>query len=59
VWCWAWHQTITDPGHAAAARAMRTERVRVLRPAAEPEVEERSLAVYDALLGTGADGGAA
>jgi transposase len=56
--CWAWHQTITDPGHLAAARAMRHERVGVLRPAPEPDVEERSLDVYDAVLGT-ADGGAA
>jgi Mu transposase-like protein len=57
--CWAWHQTITGPGHLAAARAMRHERVGVPRPAAEPDVEQRSLAVYDAVLGTGADGGAA
>jgi hypothetical protein len=56
---WAWHQTITDPGHLAAARAMRHERARVLRPAPEPDVEQRSLAVYDAVLGAGADGGAA
>jgi transposase len=56
---WAWHQTITDPEHLAAARAMRHERVGVLRPAPEPDVEQRSLAVYDAVLGTGADGGAA
>jgi hypothetical protein len=56
---WAWHQTITDPEHLAAARAMRHERVGVLRPAPEPDVEQRSLTVYDAVLGTGADGGAA
>jgi transposase len=56
---WSWHQTITDPEHLAAARAMRSQRARVLRPAPEPDVEERSLAVYDAVLGTGADGGAA
>jgi transposase len=56
---WAWHQTITDPEHHAAAKALRRQRVGVLRPAAEPEVEQRSLALYDAVLGTGADGGAA
>ena len=56
---WAWHQTITDPEHHAAAKALRRQRVGVLRPAAAPEVEQRSLAVYDAVLGTGADGGAA
>jgi len=56
---WAWHQTITDPEHHAAAKALRRQRVGVLRPAAQPEVEQRSLALYDAVLGTGADGGAA
>jgi len=56
---WAWHQTITDPEHHAAAKALRRQRVGVLRPAAAPEVEQRSLAAYDAVLGTGADGGAA
>jgi transposase len=56
---WAWHQTITDPGHHAAAKALRRQRAAVLRPVPEPQVEQRSLAVYDAVLGTGADGGAA
>jgi hypothetical protein len=42
-----------------APRALRRQRVGVLRPAAAAEVEQRSLAVYDAVLGTGADGGAA
>jgi hypothetical protein len=55
---WAWHQTIADPDHHAAARALRRQRAGVLRPAAEPEVEQRSLDVYDTVLGTG-DGGAA
>jgi transposase len=54
---WAWHQTISDPGHIEAARALRRQRVGVLRPAAEPEVEQRSLAVYDAAVGL--DGGVA
>ena len=68
VWCggqlaadheraWAWHQVITDPEHKAAAAGLRRQRVGVLRPAPEPEVEQRSLDVYDAL--TGGDGGAA
>jgi transposase len=56
---WSWHQTITDPCHHAAAAALRAQRARVLRPVREPEVEQRSLAVYDTLLGTGRDGGAA
>ena len=54
---WAWHQTISDPAHVEAARALRRLRVGVLHPAAEPEVEQRSLAVYDAA--TGFDGGVA
>jgi transposase len=53
---WAWHQVITDPAHRAAADAMRRHRVGVLRPVPEPEVEQRSLHVYDRLLGTGGDG---
>jgi transposase len=48
---WAKHQTITDPQHAAAAKALRRERLEVVRPAAEPQVEQRSLADYDIALG--------
>jgi transposase len=48
---WAQHQTITDPAHLAAARALRRERLEVVRPAAEPVVEQRSLADYDIALG--------
>ena len=50
---WAWHQSISDPGHIAAAKAMRRDRVTALRPAAEPEVQIRALSDYDAALGTG------
>jgi transposase len=50
---WARHQTITDPAHLAAARALRRDRLEVIRPAAEPAVEVRRLADYDAALGTG------
>ena len=49
---WAWHQTITDPAHIAAAKALRRQRVAVLRPAPEPEVEMRCLADYDTALGS-------
>jgi transposase len=56
---WAWHQTITDPGHHAAAKALRRQRASMLRPVSEPEVEQRNLADYDAALGLGADGGVA
>jgi transposase len=48
---WARHQTITDPAHEAAARALRQERIAVLRPATDPDVQIRPLADYDAALG--------
>jgi transposase len=57
---WAWHQVITDPEHKAAAGALRRQRVGLLRPVGpEPEVEQRSLAVYDALTAGGDGEGAA
>jgi transposase len=48
---WAWHQTISDPEHVAAAKAMRRDRIGVLRPVAELDVEQRRLGDYDAALG--------
>jgi transposase len=48
---WAWHQTITDPAHLAAAKALRRDRIAVVRPAREAEVQVRSLADYDTALG--------
>ena len=54
---WARHQTITDPEHVAAARALRRERLEVVRPTTEPDVEQRRLGDYDAALGL--DGGVA
>jgi transposase len=48
---WARHQTITDPQHLAAASALRRQRLGIVRPAAEPVVEQRSLADYDIALG--------
>jgi transposase len=54
---WAWHQTISDPCHVEAARALRRQRAGALRPVPEPEVERRCLADYDAALGV--DGGVA
>jgi len=53
---WAWHQTITDPAHLAAARLLHRERMAVIRPPREAEVQVRSLADYDAALGIGGDG---
>jgi hypothetical protein len=54
---WAKHQTISDPEHVAAARLLRRERIGLVRPAPEPEVEVRVLSDYDTALGL--DGGVA
>jgi transposase len=54
---WAWHQSISDPAHVAAAGAMRRDRVTALRRPPEPEVQIRALSDYDAALGV--DGGVA
>jgi transposase len=54
---WGRHQTICDPEHVAAGKALRRERVKLLRPVAEPEVQIRCLHDYDAALGL--DGGVA
>jgi transposase len=52
---WAWHQTLTDPDHLEAAKALRRTRVGALRPVREAEVElaveQRALTDYDAALG--------
>jgi transposase len=48
---WAKHQTITDPQHLAAAKALRRERREIVHLSAEPEVEQRVLADYDIALG--------
>ena len=49
---WARHQTISDPGHVAAAGALRRERVGLRPvPALDTEVETRCLADYDTALG--------
>lgn len=47
--CWARHQTLTDPDHAAAAAAMRAQQHH--RPPAGGQVEQRSLADYDTAFG--------
>ena len=52
---WARHQTLTDPAHWAAAQALRRQRLTVVRPPAEPDVQIRCLADYDTALGL--DGG--
>jgi hypothetical protein len=48
---WAWHQTISDPEHIAAAKVLRRDRVGALRPVPEPDVQIRSLEDYDTALG--------
>jgi transposase len=49
---WARHQTISADEHVAAARALRAERIGLLRPAPPAgEVEIRSLSDYDTALG--------
>ena len=52
---WVAHQTVTDPGHKAAADLMRAERLRakLAVPRAAVEVEQRDLSRYDALIGGG------
>jgi len=55
---WAKHQTISAPDHLAAARALRRDRLEILRPTREPEVEQRRLTDYDTALGL-TDGGVA
>jgi transposase len=56
---WAWHQTLSDPEHVEAARLLRRDRIAVVRPPREAEVQIRSLADYDAALGTASAGGTA
>ena len=48
---WAWHQTISAPEHVAAAQAMQRQRVGMLRPVADLEVEQRCLSDYDTAPG--------
>ena len=57
---WARHQTVSDPDHVAAAKALRRDRISLVRPVAAPEVETRCLADYDTALGLeDAEGGVA
>jgi transposase len=59
--CWAAHQTLTDPDHAAAAARMRAAHARRTPPPDQVDVEQRDLASYDRVfqvLDGGRDGGA-
>jgi transposase len=53
---WAKHQTITDPQHLRAAAALRRQRLQLLRPPAQTQVEVRRLTDYDTALGIDLDG---
>jgi transposase len=55
---WAKHQSFTLPEHEAAAKQLRRERIGIVRPAPEPELELeiRCLGDYDTVLGLDADG---
>jgi transposase len=48
---WARHQTISDPDHVAAAKLLRRERIGLVRPASDTDVEIRVLSDYDTALG--------
>jgi transposase len=48
---WAKHQTISASDHVTAAKALRRERLEIVRPNSEPDVEQRRLADYDTALG--------
>jgi hypothetical protein len=51
---WAWHQTITDPEHRAAANMLRHNRIGALRSVRGHDdqlIEQRCLADYDTALG--------
>jgi len=48
---WARHQTLSDPEHVAAAKLLRCQRIGLVRPTAETDVEVRSLVDYDTALG--------
>jgi len=53
--CWARHQSITDPAHAAAADELRAARRLTAVPTEPTEVEQRSLTDYDRLFGLDTD----
>jgi transposase len=48
---WAKHQSVAAPEHDAAAKQLRRDRIGLIRPAPEPEVEIRCLGDYDTALG--------
>jgi len=55
---WAVHQTISDPNHVQAAKALRRKHI-TARPIPQPDVAIRCLDDYDTALGVDLDGGVA
>jgi len=55
---WARHQTLTDPAHRRAADVLRRQRLAIVWPPVEPQVQIRCLGDYDDALGIdqGVDG---
>jgi transposase len=53
---WAKHQSLTLPEHETAAKQLRRERLGLVRPAPEPDVQIRCLDDYDTALGLADDG---
>jgi transposase len=56
--CWAAHQSVTDPAHAAAAAQLRQARRLITVQPADTDVQQRVLSDYDRILGTGDQGAA-
>jgi transposase len=56
---WAKHQTVSDPVHVEAAKALRRKHLDVARPTKQPEVEVRCLSDYDTALGLADEHGVA
>jgi hypothetical protein len=54
--CWAAHQSITDPAHAAAAVALRAAGRQSRPPVDAHHVEVRDLSTYDRMFGLDVDG---
>jgi hypothetical protein len=56
--CWAAHQSVTDPAHAAAAAQLRQARRLITVQPVDTDVQQRVLSDYDRILGTGDQGAA-
>lgn len=52
---WAKHQTVSDPAHVEAAKKLQCQRLTVVGPPAQTQVEERVLSDYDHVFGLDQD----